>query len=50
MPEGKIESLMNRRKGGANFIFFKDDEYFSFFEDFTKTFVPPNPVPAQQVV
>lgn len=46
MPEGKIESLMERRKGGANFIFFKDDEYFRFFEEFTHTFVPPNPVPA----
>jgi len=43
MPEGKIESLMERRKGGANFIFFKDDDYFRFFEEFTHTFVPPNP-------
>jgi FkbM family methyltransferase len=48
MPEGKIESLMERGKGGANFIFFKDDEYFRFFEDFAQTFVPPNPVPAKQ--
>lgn len=46
MPEGRIESLMERRKGGANFIFFKDDQYFRFFEEFTQTFVPPNPVPA----
>lgn len=43
MPEGKIESLMERGKGGANFIFFKDDEYFRFFEEFAHTFVPPNP-------
>lgn len=48
MPEGKIESLMERGKGGANFIFFKDDEYFRFFEEFAQTFVPPNPVPAKQ--
>ena len=43
MAEGKIESLMSRRKGGANFIFFKDDAYFAFFEEFTQTFIPPNP-------
>ena len=48
MPEGKIESLMSRGKGGANFIFFKDDDYFRFFEEFSHHFVPPNPVPAQQ--
>lgn len=48
MPEGKIESLMSRGKGGANFIFFKDDSYFQFFEEFTHSFVPPNPVPAKQ--
>ena len=48
MPEGKIESLMSRGKGGANFIFFKDDQYFRFFEEFAQTFVPPNPVPAKQ--
>jgi FkbM family methyltransferase len=48
MPEGKIESLMSSRKGGANFIFFKDDSYYRFFEEFTHTFVPPNPVPVKQ--
>ena len=48
MPEGKIESLMDRGKGGANFIFFKDDSYYRYFEDFTHTFVPPNPVPEKR--
>jgi FkbM family methyltransferase len=48
MREGKIESLMSRRKGGANFIFFKDDYYFRFFEDFAESFIPPNPMPAKQ--
>ncbi|MCW2338508.1 FkbM family methyltransferase [Sphingobium sp. B2D3A] len=43
MPDGKLESLMQRGKGGANFIFFRDDEYFRFFEEFAETFVPPNP-------
>lgn len=43
MAEGKIESLMRRGKGGANFIFFKNPEYFSFFENYAATFVPPNP-------
>jgi FkbM family methyltransferase len=46
--EGKIESLMSRGKGGANFIFFKDDDYFRFFEEFAEGFVPPNPLPAKQ--
>ena len=46
--EGKIESLMSRGKGGANFIFFKDDAYFRFFEEFAESFVPPNPLPAKQ--
>jgi FkbM family methyltransferase len=48
MREGKIESLISRGKGGANFIFFKDDSYFRFFEDFAREFVPPNPLPVKQ--
>jgi FkbM family methyltransferase len=44
MKEGKIESLMSRGKGGANFIFFKDDAYYRFFEEFAQTFVPPHPL------
>ena len=44
MKEGKIESLMSRGKGGANFIFFKDDSYFDYFEKFADSFVPPNPI------
>jgi FkbM family methyltransferase len=47
MREGKIESLMERGKGGANFIFFKDDAYFDFFEGFASSFVPPNPLPVK---
>lgn len=46
MAEGKIDSLMRRGKGGANFIFFKDPEYFGFFERFAETFVAPNPINA----
>lgn len=44
MAEGKIDSLMKRGKGGANFIFFKDDKYFTFFENYALSFVPPNPI------
>jgi FkbM family methyltransferase len=44
LRQGKIESLISRGKGGANFIFFKDDSYFSYFEDFARTFVAPNPL------
>jgi FkbM family methyltransferase len=44
MKEGKIDSLMSRGKGGANFIFFKDDAYFDFFERFAEGFVPPHPL------
>jgi FkbM family methyltransferase len=47
MREGKIESLMNRGKGGANFIFFKNERYFEFFEEYAQTFVPPNPITAK---
>jgi FkbM family methyltransferase len=49
IKEGKIESLMSRGKGGANFIFFKDESYFRLFEEYAKTFVPPNPLRRQAV-
>ncbi|MBC2669060.1 FkbM family methyltransferase [Novosphingobium piscinae] len=44
MAEGKLESLMRRGKGGANFIFFKNPDYYSFFENYAATFVAPNPM------
>jgi FkbM family methyltransferase len=46
LREGKIDSLISRGKGGANFIFFRDDSYFDYFEKFVDGFVPPNPLPA----
>jgi FkbM family methyltransferase len=45
-PFEKIESLKRRGKGGANYIFFRDEAfYMSFFRRFAETFVPPNPLP-----
>jgi FkbM family methyltransferase len=44
MADGRIEALMKKGKGGANFIFFKDDSYFDYFEEFARTFVPPHPL------
>jgi FkbM family methyltransferase len=44
MAEGRIDSLMRKGKGGANFIFFKDDSYLAYFEEFARTFVPPHPL------
>ena len=48
LKEGKIDSLMQRGKGGANFIFFKDDSYFDYFAKFAETYVPPHPLKAQK--
>ena len=45
-PFEKIESLKRRGKGGANYIFFKDEDFYpAFFRRFAETFVPPNPLP-----
>jgi len=45
LPPGKIDSLKRRGKGGANYIFFKDVEFYTdFFRKFLETYVPPNPL------
>lgn len=36
--------LWDKRKGGQNFIFFKDDKWFNIFYKFAKTFKPGNPI------
>jgi FkbM family methyltransferase len=43
MKPGKIASLIERQKGGANFIFYRDPFYDGFFREFRESFTPPNP-------
>lgn len=43
IPYDDFEHRMHSRKGGANFIFFKDKSYHAFFTNFLSTYIPPNP-------
>lgn len=44
VPYEQIEDQMRRGKGGANFIFYRDEDFYgSFFSRFAESFVPPNP-------
>lgn len=49
-PYEKFEkNLLNPRKGGQNFIFFKDDKWYNIFSNFAKTFKPGNPIPMTEL-
>jgi FkbM family methyltransferase len=45
VPFEHVENRKRQGKGGANYIFFRDqDFYMDFFRRFAETFVPPNPI------
>jgi hypothetical protein len=44
--EDDISRMRAKKKGGLNYIFFKDDFYDRYFEQFLKDYVPPMAVKA----
>jgi FkbM family methyltransferase len=44
VPYEQIEQNMKRGRGGANFIFYRDEDFYGpFFSRYAETFIPPNP-------
>jgi hypothetical protein len=45
LPPELIEELRRAKRDGLNYIFFRDDKYLQFFQDFLAHYQPPWPLP-----
>ena len=37
MSESELERMIDRKEGGTNIIYFKEDDYYTYFENFSKS-------------